>query len=683
MFLVAMAFATMVKAQNADSLCLPTDSVAVEMHQAPARPKKVGVVLCGGGAKGVAHIGVLKVLERAGIPISVITGTSMGSLVGGIYSCGHSAAELDSLVRAQNWSFTLSDRDDPMTLNLKQREKQNTYFLSKNISLGHTLDESTGGFIAGKNISPLLEKYTEPFHDSINFNLLPIPFACVATNLVDYTEYVFHSGVLSKAMRASMAIPGVFSPVRIGDKVLVDGGLRNNYPVDIAREMGADYIIGVDLQEDSKTASELNSTMSILMQVLGYNCKNKYLENLQLTDMHIHIDTKGYTAASFSTAAIDTLIRRGEEEAMKHWDELVALREQLAPAGQRHIVRQAVAKDEYEESYRQPSDPSVSLGVRFDSEEMVALQANGELPLKTRLPMDIDLTLRLGKRLMARAGWSMSPLHFFSPSVTYTFRNNDMDFYEYGAKAYSMTYNQHAVEVSLFNFNIRNFHVSIGANWNYYDYHSLLFDRQPAHMADSEIEDAGLVNYELKVEYNSENHWYFPTCGARLHGRYSYYTDNFVTMDGKAGMREYLLMGRVNVPLSSRLSMQPMFYLRALYGHEVPLVLSNVMGGEWFGHYLEQQLPFAGVGNVELAWDKLAVAQLQAQYHLTPSSVILLRASVGQDAPIVKELFEHKTMIGASLSYYLNAMFGPLGGSIGYSNLTKKFYYYINLGYVF
>ena len=680
-FLLAMTGT--VKAQGTDSLVRQTDSLLVKRLQTAPPPRKIGVVLCGGGAKGVAHIGVLKVLERAGIPVHVITGTSMGSLVGGIYACGHKAAELDSIVRAQNWAFTLSDRDDPQKLSLRQREKQSTYFLTKTFSSRKGDGASSGGFIAGKNIQPLLDTYTEPYHDSIDFNRLPIPFACVATNLVDYSEYVFHSGVLSRAMRASMAIPGVFSPVRTGGMVLVDGGLRNNFPVDVAREMGADFIIGVDVQEAEKSADELNSTMSILMQLLGHNCKNKYEENLRLTDLHIHIDTKGYTAASFSTAAIDTLIRRGEEEAMKHWDQLVALRKCLGIPAVRSMEQQPAPVDKPSSALAVITNPSISMGVRFDSEEMVALQANAELPLRTKLPADLELTVRLGKRLMARADFSVHPVSFFQPTVSYTFRNNDMDFYENGGKACSMTYNQHGVQLSLFNFDIRNFHVSIGADWNYYDYHSQLFNHHPKHMPDTEQDDAGYVNYELQVEYDSEDDAYLPTRGARLHGRYAYYTDNFVTLDGKAGMREYMLMGRFNFPLGARFSLQPMAYFRSVYGHEVPFVLSNVMGGEWFGHYLEQQLPFAGVGNMELAWDRLAVAQLQAQYRLTLNSAVLMRVSVGQNAPTVKELPEYKTKIGASLSYYMNTMFGPLGGSIGYSNITKKFYYYINLGFVF
>ena len=147
--------------------------------------KKVAVVLSGGGAKGMAHIGVLKVLERAGIPIDIITGTSMGSIVGGLYACGNSTAKLDSIVRAQDWAYVLSDKDDLSQQSLLERERQNTYVLSTTINLGKKTTAPGGGLILGKNINTLFYALTYPYNDSIDFNKLPIPFACVATNIVD------------------------------------------------------------------------------------------------------------------------------------------------------------------------------------------------------------------------------------------------------------------------------------------------------------------------------------------------------------------------------------------------------------------------------------------------------------------------------------------------------------------
>ena len=229
------------------SLAVLVLSLFVALCSQAGERRKVGVVLSGGGAKGMAHIGVLKVIERAGIPVDYVVGTSMGAIVGGLYSIGYDATTLDSLVRRQDWRYLLSDMVEPRNQSMREKYNQSTYLLSRPIIRSTGL-VAEGGLISGHNLANLFSWLTVGYHDSISFDNLPIPFACVATDMVDYSEVVFRSGWLSQAMRASMAIPGVFTPVRIDSMVLVDGGLKNNYPVDVARDMGADVIIGVTLQ---------------------------------------------------------------------------------------------------------------------------------------------------------------------------------------------------------------------------------------------------------------------------------------------------------------------------------------------------------------------------------------------------------------------------------------------------
>ena len=142
-------------------------------------------------------------------------------------------------------------------------------------------------------------------------------------------------------------------------------------------------------------------------------------------------------------------------------------------------------------------------------------------------------------------------------------------------------------------------------------------------------------------------------------------------------------MWRTNFALGKHLTIQPMLYGRLLHCDDPPIILCNIMGGEWFGHRIDQQLPFAGVGNIELQWDKFIAAQIQAQYAVTKNNFILYRFSVAQDGDTYREVLKSKTMLGSSLSYYYNAPVGPIGMSLGYSNVTKKVYFYLNLGYVF
>lgn len=293
-----------------------------------AERKKVGIVLSGGGAKGVAHIGVLKVLEEAGIPIDYISGTSMGAIVGALYSVGYNAHMLDSLVRLQDWAFLLSDRVLRDNLPFSEKEYNEKYLISIPFNEGNRI-KMPAGFIGGQNIYNLFSELTIGFHDSLDFMDLPIPFACVAANIVNGKGVVMNSGKLPLAMRASMAIPGVFSPVVQDSMVLVDGGISNNFPVDVAIDMGAEITIGVDLSTGLKDKKGLNSIMGIVDQLTAFMGMPEYTKNRALVDLYMNPDLKGYTAASFTSEDIDTMILRGERIARAHWDEIIKLKEKI------------------------------------------------------------------------------------------------------------------------------------------------------------------------------------------------------------------------------------------------------------------------------------------------------------------------------------------------------------------
>lgn len=659
--------------------------------QTPTR-KRVAVVLSGGGAKGMAHIGALKVIERAGIPIDIITGTSMGSIIGGLYSIGYDSHKLDSMVRVQDWTFVLSDKDDVRHRSLDERQKQNTYMLMKTFTLNKSKDiAETGGVIQGKNLSTLFDKLTEGYHDSIDFNKLPIPFACVATNIIDNTEYDFHSGVLARAMRTSMSIPAAFAPIRKGDMVLVDGGLRNNYPADIARQMGADVIIGVTVQGPPKTADDLHNGTDVLGQIVDVNCKNKYDANLALTNVAIRVNTKGYNAASFTDVAIDTLIRRGENEAMKHWDELMALKK-LIGIDSTFVPRRVV--------YNNPSAPAdtvevadnklrrstvttlkAGLGVRFDTEEMVALQINGALKPKNSL-MNLEATLRLGKRIMGRLDADFNPFGMNKMRLSYIFRHNDVNLYYEGKRDFNMTYNYHAADLSLVDFNIRNFNVDMGARFDYYNYHDVLMGKHSDTRIDH-LADEHYFTYYVNVNYNSENQWTFPSRGAKFLAGYGYYTDNFAQYKDHIGFSALKAMWRKSFPINSRLTFQPMAYGRMLFGQDFPYSQFNMIGGQWFDHYIDHQMPFAGVGYVEHTDNKFVAVQMQMQQRIADNNYVLLNVTGAEHSDYLSDILKSGPIWGCQAAYYYNTILGPLGATLGYSTKTKEGYFYINLGFEF
>ena len=197
------------------------------------------------------------------------------------------------------------------------------------------------------------------------------------------------------------------------------------------------------------------------------------------------------------------------------------------------------------------------------------------------------------------------------------------------------------------------------------------------------MENEHLFSYHAEVNYNSENEWYFPTRGSKFKASFRYLTDNFVELKDHVGTTDISAMWRKSFSLTDHWVIQPMLYGRLLHGTYVPLMMSNVIGGEWFGQYLPQQLPFAGLGNVELRWNKIVAAQLQTQFMPTQSSTVLLRVAAAQNADEYNSLLKNRTMLGASMSYYYNTLIGPLGATVGYSNITKEPMYYINMGFVF
>ena len=737
-----------------------TDSVILAgQDTCPQTRKKVGVVLSGGGAKGMAHIGVLKVLEKAGIPVDIVTGTSIGSIVGGLYAIGYNAHSLDSMVRTQDWTYVITDKEDLRNQSLLDRKKMNTYLFHTGVTFGKR-DQGAGGLIRGKNLAELFQKLFVGYTDSLDFNKdLKIPFACVATNIMDNSEVVFHSGRLPQAIRASMSIPAAFSPVRLGDMVLVDGGLKNNFPVDVAREMGAEVVIGVTLNGKPKTAEDITGTMKIVGQIIDVNCVNKYAENKAMSDLWMNVDPHGYSTASFTSEAIDSLVRYGEEEAMRHWDEIIALKkligiddsfrptiyyplrpdamterqhitgftfENMPPQAERFLrnkfhlnrtdsidakLEQALTTSMRMDLFYQTAEcqlipeaggvrvvlsagerKSVQFhaGVRYDTEENAAILLGLDIPLKTATPIETDITLRLGKRLMARGEITIHPRSFTRPAFSFTFHRNDVDVYTYGDLDYNIRYNQTQAEFLPINFDLRHFNLQIGLRWDYLHYRNKLGSESAKEVT---LKNQHFFSYRARLALNTEDNWNFPTRGTRFNAEYAYLTNNFAQLDvidaegnkqGKtAGMSDVNANWRMSFTIGSRFTIQPMIYGRMLFGSYIPAVFGNTVGGEWFGHYVEQQMPFAGIGNMEYVRQQFMAAQLQAQQRIGKSSYVLLRLAAGQQSEKLSELFDYRTMAGAQIAYYYNSIFGPLGATLGYSNHTKKGYFFINLGYEF
>ena len=294
---------------------------------------KIGLVLSGGGARGFAHIGVMKVLEELGIPIDYIVGTSMGSIIGGLYASGFSAEELEQLSRDIDWENIFSDTPPRHLWSYQKKRDASKYQLSVNFDVGQGLVVPQG-LTSGRKISTLMALLTLPVADIEQFDLLPIPYRAIATDIVTGEEVIVDQGALSEAMRASMAVPGAFTPVKTNDHVLVDGGVVKNLPVDVVKQMGADIVIAVDISSPLKTEEELGDPISILAQMIDLQILKVTEEQRKMADVLLVPDLTGYSSVSFGEAeAISAL---GEKSARLQIDELEALSDRLRetrPAG--------------------------------------------------------------------------------------------------------------------------------------------------------------------------------------------------------------------------------------------------------------------------------------------------------------------------------------------------------------
>lgn len=274
---------------------------------------KIGFALSGGGAKGIAHIGILKVLEEEGIYPDYITGTSMGSIIGGLYSIGYRSSDLEKLSKELDWNDYFNDNLDRSFLPIEEKFRSDRYQVSFPLEDGKI--QLPKGLVRGKKMALLLSRLTIPVHRVDNFDHFQIPFRCIATDLEIGQAVVLKSGQLSDAIRASMSIPTVFEPIEIDGKLLVDGGLIRNLPVQDVKDLGADIVIALDVGGPLYSKDEFTSVLTVLEQTGSYLTDRSNVEQRALADVLIQPDIGGFSALSFEE--IDTLIHRGEVAARK------------------------------------------------------------------------------------------------------------------------------------------------------------------------------------------------------------------------------------------------------------------------------------------------------------------------------------------------------------------------------
>lgn len=309
-------------------------------HASGARERpRIGLALSGGGARGLAHIGVLKVLEEERIPIDIVTGNSMGAVMGALYAIGYSAAEIERIAIETDWIDLFSEKIDRKYIPIEDKEKMGRYFAAFNLE-GYRV-RFLPGLISGQKTYNLLSRLLWPVRNIDDFSRLPKPFSCVATDIATGEAVFLRNGNLPDAIRASMAIPGAFSPIKIDGRLLVDGLLVLDFPVEEAFGLGADIVIGVDVGFQPLPADSIRTLMDILSQSLRLHQFPNRAIQAAMCDILIMPELDDYTAFEFKTAEI---IRRGEEAAGGMIEEIRGLSRSLG-GGPEPAIAEPRAKD--------------------------------------------------------------------------------------------------------------------------------------------------------------------------------------------------------------------------------------------------------------------------------------------------------------------------------------------------
>ncbi|HEX9155202.1 MAG TPA: patatin-like phospholipase family protein, partial [Nitrospira sp.] len=298
---------------------------------------KIGVALEGGGAKGLAHIGVLEWFEEHRIPIDYIAGTSMGGLVGGLYATGKRPAEIRELVREIDWGKVMTGGTPYPDLDFRRKEDLRANPSRLILGLRHG-PQLPSGLNSGHEVSLILDRYVLPYSLTNTFDDLPIPFRCVGTDLASGDQVVFKEGSLAEALRSTMSLPGIFSPVKQDGSVYADGGLLNDLPTDVVKQMGADIVIAVHLSSAPVNPRDFDSLLGVAGRSIDVMIRANELRGIELADILITVDTTGYTTLDFKRA--EEIMPRGYAAAREKekilsefsvseetWQQIIARRE--------------------------------------------------------------------------------------------------------------------------------------------------------------------------------------------------------------------------------------------------------------------------------------------------------------------------------------------------------------------
>ena len=744
----------------------------------------VALVLSGGGAKGTAHVGVIGYLEELGIPVDMVLGTSMGGLIGGLYSLGYSAGELDLIVRNMDWNAALTDRLSREYLSYTDTKYKEKYMLSipfyyerdyYNMKLAdenrfddirrheafhigadnerggeflknNLLGSLPSGYIYGQNVSNLISSLTIGYQDSTDFQNFPIPYVCVATDMVSGKAKIWHSGKMNTAMRSTMSIPGVYAPVREAGMVLVDGGLRDNYPTSLAREMGADIIIGVDLSQGKRSYSQVNNIGDILGQGIDMLGRDAFEKNVDIPDIKIKPHLPEYNMMSFTKEAVDTIIIRGREAAL----------------AQDSLLRIVAAKTAGK--YDTRNKPK-AFDFHADSLLISEVEITGVLPQEKLLLMD-RIDLEPGRKI-SREGLDDIVAKIYGTNcydyVTYELLGSEEPF-RLVINCKKGPVHQLGIGVRADTEEIVSVLINLGLNVHKLHGHSIdLMGKISANPYMNlkwsyDMPDIPTVNASASFRWTNMGMLNFKTNNLSLtffNARQEVFLSNIKWrfLDIRAGVRndifniknvkssqvideydtsnlsnDYLSLfadartdtfddgyfptkgvnagvsyswtfagaphtidnfhtiqadAKVVVPFGDRFAFIPSVNCRFLMGQDIPLAYFNAVGGSLPGRFVDQQVPFIGVTNLVAMENIMTMARADFRIDLLKNHYLTAIVNYVHDSEFFSEYVNGTGNFGAGIEYSFDTIFGPLSANIHWSDLTKNVGVYLSAGFNF
>ena len=681
----------------------------------------VALVLSGGGAKGAALVRVLDALDEAEVPVDMVLGTSVGGLIGGLYACGYRGKELEDIVRNLDWDSLLGDTYPRAYDALRQKDYQMRFPVS--LSFGRdNLDlfgrkeqegESVrgivpGGIVQGQNVSNLFSSLLPGFEDERDFLTLPIPFVCIATDVVTASPKVWHSGKLGDALRSTMSIPGLFAPYRKDGMILMDGGMINNYPAEIARKMGADVIIGVDISSPSDGEQQISSLLDILSHVLDLVGEKSYEHGVAQTDLYIRPDISGYNMLSFDAKSVDTLINRGGKAAQEHQAEITALRQALGrkprTAPQKRAINTAIhpvkisdiafegvspSDEDYLQELLSLADSvskadldnavftlmgtsafervtyellgdrepfllqfhcvkapahQVGVGFRFDTEENAALLLSIGMNAHQLTGSHLDGVGRLGLRSYLDAEYSYRTRSGLDFGMEVLFKNVRNANYRSGDTDYQAGFIHSRAEAFAGAARWNQLGFRLGSRIDYFRYTSLLSDLQHS-VEDFDTMRKANAYTSLFLELRSDS--FDDAYFPRSGAHYSLNGSWYLNGLKFAVEPFYAVQGS----LQAAASMGPLTILPNLSFRYVSAsypAFDNCLSVRMAGRTLEHQIPFIGINTATMTRPVLAVTGIDFRVQVAPKHFITAMSQVMRDADTLQSFYQYENTDAAN-----------------------------------